>query len=160
MDRDHGVPEITLLSDDECRALLARQQVGRLAFTFKDRVDIEPIHFVFADDCLYGRTQAGRKVEILSHHPWVAFEADDVKGLFDWESVVVHGRIVFPDAEGAPTQQALHARAVTAVRTLIPDAFTESDPTTQRDMVFCIHVQSMTGRVARSGSRGGEPTNG
>jgi nitroimidazol reductase NimA-like FMN-containing flavoprotein (pyridoxamine 5'-phosphate oxidase superfamily) len=71
-------PDFHTLDRAECEALLSTQQVGRLAFTFRDRVDIEPMHDVYRDGCVYGRTQYGTKVDVLAHHPWVAFEVDAI----------------------------------------------------------------------------------
>lgn len=146
MSLDGLVPTIEELDQEACEALLQLHHVGRLAFTFKDRVDIEPISFVFADGAIYGRTQLGEKVRILSHHPWVAFEIDEVQSLVQWQSVVVHGRIDFPDPEGPPLERAAHEKALAAIRTLHTDAFTDADPTPHRDLVFCIHVLEMRGR--------------
>ena len=131
-----------------CDALLTSQRVGRLAFTFRDRVDIEPIHFVYEDGWIYGRTQMGTKVNVLAHHPWVAFEADSVQALFEWQSVVVRGRIEFPDPGGSPTERAQYDRAVTAFRRLVPAAFTVDDPTPARELAFAIAVQEISGRAA------------
>ncbi len=132
----------------ECDALLASQSVGRLAFTFRDRVDIEPIHYVYEDGWIYGRTQVGTKVHVLAHHPWVAFETDAVRALFEWRSVVVHGRIEFPDPAGPPSEQMRYETAVTAFRRLVPDAFTVTDPTPGRELVFAIGGLEVTGRAA------------
>ncbi len=132
----------------ECDALLASQSVGRLAFTFRDRVDIEPIHFVYQAGWIFGRTQLGTKLNVLAHHPWVAFEADSVQSLFEWQSVVVHGRIEFPDPDGSPTERAHYERAVAAFQRLVPDAFTLDDPTPGREFAFAIAVQEISGRTA------------
>jgi nitroimidazol reductase NimA-like FMN-containing flavoprotein (pyridoxamine 5'-phosphate oxidase superfamily) len=137
-----------LLNRAECDAVLAAQSVGRLAFAFRDRVDIEPIHYVYRDGAVYGRTQFGTKVTVLAHHPWVAFEVDQVRALFDWESVVIHGRIEFPDPDGSPPQREMYADAVAAFRTLVPAAFTDTDPTPARELVFVIAVADITGRAA------------
>jgi nitroimidazol reductase NimA-like FMN-containing flavoprotein (pyridoxamine 5'-phosphate oxidase superfamily) len=137
-----------LLNRAECDALLLAQWVGRLAFAFRDRVDVEPIHYVYHDGSVFGRTQFGTKATVLAHHPWVAFEVDRVRALFDWESVVVHGRIEFPDPEGSPPQRELYAKAVAAFRTLVPTAFTDDDPTPARELVFVIAVQEISGRAA------------
>jgi hypothetical protein len=53
-----------------------------------------------------------------------------VRALFDWDSVVIHGRIEFPDPEGSPPQREPGAKAVAAVRTLVAwSAFlTDDDP--------------------------------
>jgi nitroimidazol reductase NimA-like FMN-containing flavoprotein (pyridoxamine 5'-phosphate oxidase superfamily) len=45
----------------EIRELLTRNHVGRLAFSFHDRVDIRPIHYIYHDNWLYGRTSQSDK---------------------------------------------------------------------------------------------------
>ena len=55
------------------------------------RVDIEPLHYVYEAPWMFGRTSTGAKLLTLSHNQWCAFETDDVRGMFDWESVVVKG---------------------------------------------------------------------
>lgn len=146
-------PVFSALTRAECDALLASQHVGRLAFTFRDRVDIEPIHYVYRDGWIWGRTQHGTKVEVLAHHPWVAFEVDRVDDLFTWQSVVVHGRMQFPDPDGTEQDQGRYAKGVEAFRTLVPDAFAVGDPTPSRDLVFMLPVTEIEGRAARPGTR-------
>ena len=141
-------PTFRVMDLAECEALLGRHHVGRIAYTFHDRVDIEPIHYVFDGGRIFGRMQFGKKMEVLAHAPWVAFEVDEVDGLFDWHSVVVHGRIVFPDPHGASEQQTLHARGVEVFQRLIPDAFTGADPTPGRVFVFVLHINDISGRAA------------
>ena len=79
------------LERDEIDALLARHNVGRIAYTFRDRVDVEPINYVYRDGWIYLRTGPGSKLTTLARHPWVAFEVDEVDGPFDWRSVVGRG---------------------------------------------------------------------
>ena len=57
----------------------SRAHVGRLAFTFHDRVDIEPISHVYSEGWVYARTSPGTKLTTVKHHPWVAFEVDEVQ---------------------------------------------------------------------------------
>src|SRR5688500_557830 len=85
------------LSETEARAVLARHHVGRIAFSFRDRVDIEPIHYVSDGDWIYGRTSVGTKLATLAHHPWCAFEVDEARDTFDWESAVVRGSFYLLD---------------------------------------------------------------
>lgn len=147
-------PSFRELTRDECDALLARNHVGRVAFTFHDRVDIEPVHYVFADGWLHGRTAPGGKVAVLRHHPWVAVEVDEVKGLFDWRSVVVHGSVYIPDPEGSPSDREAHAATLAHLRKLVPDTLSPSDPAPTRLLLFRIHVDSVTGRAAQETVRG------
>ena len=141
-------PTFRALDLAECEALLGRHNVGRIAYSFHDRVDIVPVHYVFESGRIFGRMQFGKKMETLAHDPWVAFEVDEVKGLFDWHSVVVHGRIVFPDPQGSPAEQEQHAHGVELLRGLIPAAFTSTDPTPRRVFVFLLHIHEISGRAA------------
>ena len=52
-------PRIGTLSREECEQILARNHVGRMAYAWKNRVDIEPLHYVFDGHWLYGRTSQG-----------------------------------------------------------------------------------------------------
>ncbi len=141
-------PTFSVLTTAQCHALLASQHVGRIAFTFRDRVDIEPVHYVYRDGWIWGRTQHGTKVNILAHHPWVAFEVDHVEALFTWRSVVVRGRVEFPDPEGSVQEQERYAAGVDAFRSLVPAAFTENDPTPDRDLIFMLPADELEGRAA------------
>lgn len=146
-------PMFSVLDTAQCHALLASQHVGRIAFTFRDRVDIEPVHYVFRDGWIWGRTQHGTKVNILAHHPWVAFEVDHVEALFTWRSVVVRGRVEFPDPQGSQQEQDRYAAGVDAFRSLVPEAFTDADPTPDRDLIFMLPTDELEGRAASMGHR-------
>jgi nitroimidazol reductase NimA-like FMN-containing flavoprotein (pyridoxamine 5'-phosphate oxidase superfamily) len=141
-------PTFSALDRSAIDALLGRQAVARLAYTHRDRVDIEPVHIVYADGWLYLRTQPGTKVATLHHHPWVALEVDEVRALFDWESAVVRGRLHVledgPHEEGRVRYRA----AVTALRALVPEALTDTDPTPGRTIVCALYVDDVTGRRA------------
>lgn len=141
--RERAAPHFRTLSRRECEALLRRNVVGRLAYGFHDRVDIEPIHFVFARGALYGRTSEGTKLEVLRHSPWVAFEVDEVEGPYEWRSVVAHGTL-------HTLESSARADAVALLRTVFPLTEREEDPTPHRDVVFHIVLDQMTGRSASS----------
>jgi len=139
------------LTPDECHALLARHQVGRLAFAHKDRVDIEPIHYVFDDGWLYGRTSPGTKLEVVARNRWVAFEVDECDGPFDMQSVVVKGGFYFLRNEGSEQEAEVYAHAVRLLRRIIPGTLTPDDPMPDRAVVFRIHIGELTGRAAMRG---------
>ena len=151
----HRTPTFRELSRSECEDLLLRNQVGRIAFTFHDRVDVEPVHYVYADGWLHGRTSPGTKVATLLHHPWVAFEVDEVEGMFDWRSVIVHGAVHLPDADGSPSDRAAYASTLVLIRELVPEALESKDPTPMRQVLFRVHVDEITGRSSstRAASR-------
>jgi len=140
-------PEFRELSAEESHGLLTRHNVGRIAFTLRDRVDIEPINYVSDGEWIFGRTSAGTKLTTLLHHPWCAFETDDVRGLFDWDSVVVKGTFYLLDPEqGSPDT---YRRAERLLKKLVPGTFSAGDPTPHRDILFGIFVHEISGRSAR-----------
>jgi nitroimidazol reductase NimA-like FMN-containing flavoprotein (pyridoxamine 5'-phosphate oxidase superfamily) len=144
-------PRITSLSAAACKSILARNHVGRLAYSFKDNVDIVPIHYVYHDGWLYGRTSTSDKLTTLRHHQWVAFEVDEIEDLFEWRSVVVRGGLYQLSDDLAQPEVREHATDV--LRKLLPSTFTADDPVPFRTELFRIHVDSMTGRRATLGKR-------
>jgi nitroimidazol reductase NimA-like FMN-containing flavoprotein (pyridoxamine 5'-phosphate oxidase superfamily) len=138
-------PHFRALDASEIWTILARNHVGRIAYTFHDRVNIVPVHYLYRSGWIYGRTSAGDKLVTLEHHHWVAFEVDEVQGPYDWRSVVVHGGfyILSPDEDA-------WNEGLELVRTAVPEALTDRDPTPFRTVLFRIAVQESTGREARS----------
>ena len=142
-------PVFRALSEDEARSLLVRNHVGRIAYSFHDRVDIEPIHYAVDGDWIYARTSIGAKLATLAHHPWCAFEADEVRGTFDWESVVVKGPFQLLDPQrGSPDA---YAHGLALLRQIIPETLSAEDPAPHRTVLFRVHISEITGRAARPG---------
>jgi nitroimidazol reductase NimA-like FMN-containing flavoprotein (pyridoxamine 5'-phosphate oxidase superfamily) len=140
-------PRFSDLREADARALLARNHVGRLAFSYRDRVDIQPIHYVYDNEWLLGRTGIGSKLVMLAHHPWCAFEVDEVHGAFHWDSVVVHGSFTLLDPKLGSSD--LYQRAVERLQQFIPGTFTDDDPAPERVIPFAVHIDELSGRSAR-----------
>jgi nitroimidazol reductase NimA-like FMN-containing flavoprotein (pyridoxamine 5'-phosphate oxidase superfamily) len=148
-------PRIRSLDRPEIDQILARNHVGRLAYAWKNQVDIEPLHYVYADGWIYGRTSHGAKLEAVGDTWWpVAFEVDEVEELFRWRSVVVRGGFYVLPSEGAAWEREEWRGGVEKLRTLIPETFTDDDPAAFRTVVFRIAVQDATGREAVPGEPG------
>jgi nitroimidazol reductase NimA-like FMN-containing flavoprotein (pyridoxamine 5'-phosphate oxidase superfamily) len=142
-----STPTFRDLDFHEIEGILQSHVYGRLAFTFRDRVDIEPIHYVYVDGWLVCRTAPGTKLTQLSHHPWVAFEIDEVRELFVWRSVVVKGTVYFVQPDGHAVTDEAWTQALAALRSLVPEALGEGDPTPARNVVFRVHIDEMHGRA-------------
>lgn len=152
--------QISEISRAEIDTILTRNHVGRIAFSFHDRVDIEPIHYVYKDGWIYGRTSEGSKLDTIAHHRWVAFEVDEVVAIFEWRSVVVKGAFYVMKAQPSPQpvttdtaarEDPAFAHGVDLLRSFFPDTLLASDPTPFRYTVFRIHLDEVTGREARPG---------
>lgn len=79
------------LSREECVALLASQEVGRLVVVEDGRPLVFPVNYAMDDDAPVFRTASGAKLWASSRSP-VAFEVDDIdrESQTGW-SVIVHG---------------------------------------------------------------------
>jgi len=141
-------PVFRSLDRAEIDEVLRRNQVGRIAFSLHDRVDVEPIHYVYDGEWIYGRTAPGEKLAMLAHNHWLAFEVDEVRGVFDWRSVVAHGGFYMLDREGSPRDREAWEHALTLLRTLIPETLTDTDPAHFRTILFRVHLDDVTGRAA------------
>lgn len=157
MSEPAATPQFRILTREGCESLLARNWVGRIAFVRGNRVDVIPLHYVFASGVLYGRTARGTRLEETSdniYDSWpVAFEVDEVEGLFRWRSVVVHGNVHAAAPGDAEWQRDTPGweDAVRCFRTLIPEAFTERDPTRFRNILIRIDAAEVSGREAFPG---------
>ena len=146
MAREQIEPVFRDLSKEESEALLERNNVGRVAFSFRDSVDIRPIHYVHSKGWLFGRTSAGDKLITLRHNQWVAFEVDEINGPLDWQSVVARGSFYRLAREGSVHDVRLYDRALAAIRSLSPVALTDRDPLAFRTEVFGVSIDSISGR--------------
>lgn len=142
-----AVPVFRDLSRKEMDLLLTRNHVGRIAFSFRDAVDIRPIHYVASRGWLFGRTSPGDKLITLRHNRWVAFEIDEVSGPFDWRSIVAHGTFYRLDPSGSKTDVMLYRRGLRLLRKLAPQTLTRRDPVPFRTELFGIALDSVTGRA-------------
>lgn len=141
-------PTYRELSHGDCVDMLRRNTYGRIAFSHQDRVDIEPIHYVLEGDWIYLRTGTGTKLSTLRHHPWVAFEVDEVNGPFDWASVVVKGTVYIFSTNPEEEKSEVYQQALRALRRLIPETMTPKDPTPSRNVILRISLNEVHGRAA------------
>lgn len=143
-------PEFTVLTTDECWSVLERNHVGRIAFLNQGVVDIEPVHYVANDLWVFARSAEGAKLEAFGHHPYVAFEVDEVADTFDWCSVVVHGTVYLMSQQGNRADRLAFERALESLRSFIPGTLADADPTPLRRTIYGIHADRLSGRRAVS----------
>jgi len=147
-------PLFSVLGRKACEAILARNSVGRIAFSLHDSVRIVPIHYAYSSGWIYGRTAPAGKLQEILRNRRVAFEVDEHTQLFEWRSVVASGPLYLIEPGTTPSDRRIHAKAVSLIRQLVPSALTESDPVPFRDQLFRIRVAEIAGRA--SGPTGGK----
>ena len=138
------------LDRTEMDELLQRNSVGRLAYSLHDRTDIQPLHYVYYDKCIYGRTSEGEKTNAIRHNQWVAFEVDEAISEFKWMSVVVHGFFQILDQNATARDTEIWERAARLMTKLVPESFTDDDPVAFRTVLFRIFINDIRGRAASS----------
>lgn len=141
-------PRVRELTRRQMAAVLSRNHIARLAFFSDGRIELLPIHYVFTDGCFFGRTAYGSKYLAWLEDPEIVLEVDESEGPYDWRSVIVRGSVSLLRARGANAQPAEYWSAVNALRTFLPNAFRDDDPTPQRTAVFRIEPRLLTGREA------------
>lgn len=125
--------------------MLARHSVGRIAYSEHDRVNIEPLHYVYDAPWIFGRTSEGAKLLTLQYNSWCAFEIDEARSLLEWQSVVVKGQF---SPRHSPAMRWNYDRAVSALRRLVPSVLSDDDPTPHRNIVFGMHALEISGRLS------------
>jgi nitroimidazol reductase NimA-like FMN-containing flavoprotein (pyridoxamine 5'-phosphate oxidase superfamily) len=139
------------LTPRQCHALLARNTVGRVAFAHRGQVNIAPMLYVYADGWLYARADAAMRAAIR-HNRWVAVEVAEVKGVSDWQSVVVRGAC-YSTTAGGGTADAAIPDAIAHLRSKVPEMSHPASGARFRTAIYRVHVDELTGYKARSSTR-------
>ena len=150
MTESEGLAHIRELDQAEIAAVLRRNHVGRIGYTRGGKVDIQPVHYVYEEGWIYGRTSYGSKYENIAKtaYQWwpVVFQVDEVEDLYRWRSVLVHGGFYILSRDPSREERESWAHALEQVRKLDPAALGASDAVPFRTVLFRIAVQEATGR--------------
>ena len=109
------------LDHEECLQVLAETRLKRLACASGDQPYVIPVFLAYhqmpnGDDCLYGFTTFGQKVEWMRANPLVCVEADAVTFRSEWVSVVAFGRYEeLPNVHEHPTRRAPSCRSANSL---------------------------------------------
>lgn len=136
-----------VLDENDINSILSRNTVGRLAFCWSGQADIRPLHYVYSNGRIYGRTSVGAKFSHAKEFPApVAFEVDEIESVLKWKSVIARGKFSILTGDGPEADE--WREAIRLLRRVIKDAFSPEDPVPERDVVFRIVVQEVTGRAS------------
>lgn len=141
-------PRVREMSRRQIECVLSRNYVARVAFQTGFRLELRPVHYVYSGGTFFLRSSFETKTPWI-FNPEVVVEIDEVDGLFDWRSVIARGKVSLVRARGSLPERAAYWSAVDTLRTLVPSAFGECDPTPYRSAVFRVDPHEMTGRETR-----------
>ncbi len=100
-------PAVRDLSRSEIDEILARNNVGRLAYALRNRVDVEAMPYAYEAPWIYARTTPAMKVATVEHLRFVTLEVDEIAGSGEWHSVVVRGAFYVLRADSPRERQLL-----------------------------------------------------
>jgi nitroimidazol reductase NimA-like FMN-containing flavoprotein (pyridoxamine 5'-phosphate oxidase superfamily) len=83
---------IIAIAQQECRKLLTRVSIGRLACSLNDQPYIVPVTFSYEPDCIYIFSTLGKKIQWMRQNHKVCLQADEIGNPSSWLSVIVTGR--------------------------------------------------------------------
>ena len=148
---------ITEMSQRESRALLSGLGSGRLACARENQPYIVPIFFACDEDRLYAFSTLGQKIEWMRANPLVCVQADEIRSLLEWKSVIVLGHYEeLPDDE-AHRKTRSHALTLLSQRSRWWQGAYATDRLRGHSeepmpVVFCVKIVEITGHRAEPDS--------
>ena len=139
---------IQVMTIEECWAMLARNNIARLACARDNQPYIVPLRVDLDGRFLYGYTTLGRKIEWMRTNPLVCLECEELTTDRVWASLIVFGRYEelpnLPENESARrvAERLFQKRPMWWEPATAPLAGHERRP----PIVFRIQVDSLTGR--------------
>jgi uncharacterized protein len=138
---------IQTMTLQECRAMLARNNIARLACARDNQPYIVPLRVDLDGDFLYGYATLGRKIEWMRMNPLVCLECEELTTDRQWASVIVFGHYEelphTPENEGPRrVAQGLFQKHPMWWEPAAVTPGGEKRP----PIVFRIHIRSVTGR--------------
>jgi nitroimidazol reductase NimA-like FMN-containing flavoprotein (pyridoxamine 5'-phosphate oxidase superfamily) len=149
---------ISQMTEEECRALLARASLGRLGCSRDNQPYVVPIYFAYEPDYIYVLSTLGQKNEWMRANPQVCLEVDEIANQSEWMSVIAIGRYQeLPEPQFTAERE--HARTLLGKRKLwwqnaLGERQISLGDHAIAPLFFCIHVDLITGLRAIEGSAG------
>jgi nitroimidazol reductase NimA-like FMN-containing flavoprotein (pyridoxamine 5'-phosphate oxidase superfamily) len=79
------------LNVNEIENLLKEQVIGRIGCHSTDDVYIVPVSYGYDGTYIYVRSFEGKKIEMMRRNPKICFQADNMKDMANWQSVIAFG---------------------------------------------------------------------
>lgn len=90
----------------ECIDLLSSSRLGRIACSRAGVPYVVPMHFAYADNCIFSFSLPGQKIDWMRENPNVCVQVDHFDQNRQWSSVVAHGQFEeLPDRIGTKLER-------------------------------------------------------
>lgn len=139
-------PLVRELTRSAIEVVLRRNGVGRIAYVLDERVEVEPIHFAFADGWIYGRTAQGARLRTVRHDRAVTFHVDEIDDVLVWRSIVAHGPVTMLPLDPTPQERAQWTEGLAALQRLESPGRRAADDVGTRGTAFRIALDEVRGQ--------------
>ena len=139
------------MTPQECRQMLARTNLARLACAKNNQPYVVPIHVDLDGDFLYGYATAGQKIDWMRENPLVCVELDELISRVEWATLIVFG--TYEELPNTPEHQAGRSTAEKLFQRHAmwwePASVGVAPAKHRMPVVFRITVDKVTGRYSR-----------
>jgi len=145
------------LNTEEIEQLLQEQVIGRIGCRSEDNVYVVPVSYAYDGKYIYVRSFEGKKIEMMRTNPKICFQADNLKDMANWQSVIAFGEFeeLVDTGERKKALEVLVNRKLpfmssetTHLGRIWP--FQPEDLNTIEGVVFKVLLKEKTGRFERS----------
>jgi uncharacterized protein len=140
------------LTRDECREVLARSELGRLACSRFDQPYVVPIHFSFDAErnCAYAFSALGQKIQWMRENPKVCLEIEEIEHKDSWTTVVAFGwyEEIHQDPEKAEARRRAEQMFLARGEWWLPAAARVPGHDHHGVVVYRIQIDRLSGRRA------------
>jgi nitroimidazol reductase NimA-like FMN-containing flavoprotein (pyridoxamine 5'-phosphate oxidase superfamily) len=140
---------IISISEQECRELLSRVSVGRLACSLEEQPYVVPIAYSYEPDSIYCFSTLGKKIKWMRQNPKVCLQVDEIGNHSNWSSAIVTGSYLeLPtDLYAAKREHARELLGQSSQWWLNPLAERrgQSGDASIEPVFFCVDIKSITG---------------
>ncbi|APQ16138.1 pyridoxamine 5'-phosphate oxidase family protein [Maribacter hydrothermalis] len=147
------------LDKTECKALLAQNYIGRLAYVSGGYPHIVPITYFYDSDTntITSYSSEGHKIHEMRKNKAVCLFIDEIASITNWKSVLLQG--TFEELSSIDAKHMLHEFSV-GVKKVISDNYGEhpkyiSEFSAKIDaedtpIIFRIHINEITGKIRQT----------
>lgn len=149
------------LTDSEIDSLLMSEDVGRIGCHIDGKTLVVPITYAYDGARILCHSKVGEKIEAMRRNPSVCFEVDHIRGLRNWQSILIQGR--YRELTGNDASIAI-AFLTDQLKAKGPSETLHFEPERKTLMplpagaengfvVYCIEIESKSGRFETPAAR-------
>jgi nitroimidazol reductase NimA-like FMN-containing flavoprotein (pyridoxamine 5'-phosphate oxidase superfamily) len=146
---------LEVLSEEGIEHVLQHQLLGHIGCHADNTTYVVPICYAYDNNCIYGRTYEGMKLEIIRKNPTVCFQVEYIENMIQWQSVVCWGEfkeITDINKRNNAIQVLKNRISVSvegnALQHFAYWPFSISDSDNIKEIIFCIDLTKKTGRLS------------